>query len=78
MEFEVVLVGSVYEMGELLIAPMREVITSEAPKANLVRLTSPPVIGGVLLAMQQVGLNIYTLREQLIKSTQALLNKSIT
>jgi N-acetylglucosamine kinase-like BadF-type ATPase len=78
MEFEVVLVGSVYEMGELLIAPMREVITSEAPKANLVRLTSPPVIGGVLLAMQQIGLNIYTLREQLIKTTQALLNKLIT
>ncbi len=59
LEFEVVLVGSVYEMGELLIAPMREVITSEAQKATLVRLSSPPVIGGVLLAMEQVGLNPY-------------------
>jgi N-acetylglucosamine kinase-like BadF-type ATPase len=78
LEFEVVLVGSVYEMGELLIAPMREVITSEAQKATLVRLSSPPVIGGVLLAMEQVGLNPYMLREPLIKSTQGLLNKSIT
>jgi N-acetylglucosamine kinase-like BadF-type ATPase len=78
LEFEVVLVGSVYEMGEFLIGPMREVITSEAPKACLVRLQCPPVIGGVLLAVQQVGLKIYTLREQLIKSTQVMLNKIIT
>jgi N-acetylglucosamine kinase-like BadF-type ATPase len=77
LEFEVVLVGSVYEMGELLIAPMREVITSEAPKARLVRLSSPPVIGGVLLAMEQVGLDPFMVREQLIKSTSVLLNKII-
>jgi N-acetylglucosamine kinase-like BadF-type ATPase len=77
LEFEVVLVGSVYEMGELLIAPMREVITSKAQKATLVRLSSPPVIGGVLLAMEQVGLNPYMLREPLIRSTQGLLNTGI-
>jgi N-acetylglucosamine kinase-like BadF-type ATPase len=74
LEFEVVLVGSVYEMGEFLIGPMREVITAEAPKAKLIRLSSPPVVGGVLLAMEQVGLNPYPLREHLINSTRLLLN----
>ncbi len=69
LEFEVVLVGSLYEMGEMLIAPMRRVITSEAPSARLVRLSSPPVVGGVLLAMEQVGENPSPLREHLIKST---------
>ncbi len=72
-EFEVVLVGSIYEMGEMIITPMREVIISEAPKAQLVRLSSPPVVGGVLLAMEQVGIAPYLLRDHLIKSTLAYL-----
>jgi len=69
-DFEVVLVGSVYEMGEMIIGPMRRVITSEAPKADLLRLSSPPVVGGVLLAMEQVGVNPSALREHLINSTR--------
>jgi len=76
MEFEVVLVGSLYEMGEMIITPMRNVITSEAPKAHLVRLSSPPVVGGVLLAMEQVGVNPSPLRDHLIKSTLAFLQNN--
>lgn len=78
LEFEVVLVGSIYEMGEMLIAHMRQVIIAEAPKANLVRLSAPPVVGGVLLAMEQVGLNPFPLREYLIKSTRILLNEKMS
>ncbi len=73
-EFEVVLVGSLYGMGEMLIAPMRQIIQSEAPNARLVRLSAPPVVGGVLLAMEQVGINPSPLRDHLIKSTQRYLN----
>jgi hypothetical protein len=69
-----VLVGSLYEMGEMLIEPMRQVITFEAPHARLVRLSSPPVVGGVLLAMEQLGLNPSHLREHLIKSTRVYIN----
>jgi N-acetylglucosamine kinase-like BadF-type ATPase len=72
--FEVVLVGSLYEMGEMLIDPMREVIHIEAPKACLVRLATPPVVGGVLLAMQQAGINFSTIRQNLINSTCSLLS----
>jgi N-acetylglucosamine kinase-like BadF-type ATPase len=77
-EFEVVLVGSLYEMGEMLIAPMRAVITSEAPQARLVKLSSPPVVGGVLLAMEQVGLDPAPVREPLIASTRSLIREKIT
>lgn len=70
LEFEVVLVGSLYEMDEMLIAPMRKVITSEAPHARLVRLSAPPVVGGVLLAMEQVGLVPSGIRQHLINSTR--------
>ncbi len=68
-KFEVVLVGSVYEMGEIIIGPMRQVIIAEAPHARLVRLSAPPVVGGILLAMQQVALDPTPIREYLIQST---------
>jgi N-acetylglucosamine kinase-like BadF-type ATPase len=74
-EFEVVLVGSLYEMGEMFIEPMRYVITSEAPHARLIRLSAPPVVGGVLLAMEQLGLDPSPLRDHLIKSTQLFINE---
>ncbi len=69
LEFDVILVGSLYQMGEMLIAPMRQVITSEAPRARLITLSAPPVVGGVLLAMQQVGLDPSVIRQPLIQST---------
>src|SRR4030042_2319429 len=77
LEFEVVLVGSLYAMGEMLIAPMRQVIWAEAPKAKLVRLTAPPVVGGLLLAMEQVGINPSSLREYLIESTRKFLHDKL-
>jgi N-acetylglucosamine kinase-like BadF-type ATPase len=52
--FDVVLGGSFFEAGEMLTAPMRAVVTAVAPQAQFVRLTAPPVTGGVMLAMEQV------------------------
>ena len=40
------------------------------------RLTAPPVVGGVLLGMEQVGLNGRAIRERLIETTKVLLNSS--
>jgi N-acetylglucosamine kinase-like BadF-type ATPase len=54
--FDVVLSGSLYKAGQPLIETMRQTIQAAAPKANLVRLEAPPVVGGVLLGMEQVGL----------------------
>ena len=55
LEFEVVLVGSMFDAGPLLIEPMRENIISLAPGAQLVRLAAPPVTGAVLLGMEAAG-----------------------
>ena len=73
--FEVVLVGSVYNGGERLIGPMRDAILAEAPAARLVRLTAPPVVGAVLLGMQQAGLPAASLRPALVATTRTLLGK---
>jgi N-acetylglucosamine kinase-like BadF-type ATPase len=71
-EFEVVLAGSFFKGSPVLVEVMRETII--APGAQLVRLDAPPVVGGVVLGMQQVGLNPTALREQLIASTNKLLS----
>ena len=71
--FDVVLSGSLYKGGETLIAPMREAIQAVAPGANLVRLSAPPVVGGVLLGMEQVGLDTAVRRQRLLESANALM-----
>jgi N-acetylglucosamine kinase-like BadF-type ATPase len=72
LDFEVVMSGSLYDGGPALSEAMRETIHAVAPGARLVRLTAPPVVGGVLLGMEQVGLNPSPLRQTLIESTNEL------
>lgn len=54
--FDVVLVGSMFNSGEILIQPMRETVLPLAPGARFVKLSAPPVVGAVLLAMEQAQL----------------------
>jgi len=73
LDFDVVLAGSFYNGSPLIGETMRQTIHTVAPGARLVRLTVPPVVGGVLLGMEQAGLNPLPLREALIRSTDELL-----
>jgi N-acetylglucosamine kinase-like BadF-type ATPase len=52
LAFDVVMTGSMFEGGPMLIEPMRETIQSLAPKARIVRLNAPPVIGAAILGME--------------------------
>src|SRR5690606_5153457 len=56
LTFDVVLAGSLFKGGPLLVEPLSEAIHEVAPHARLVRLSAPPVVGGVLLGMEQAGL----------------------
>ncbi|MGB4868891.1 MAG: BadF/BadG/BcrA/BcrD ATPase family protein [Candidatus Promineifilaceae bacterium] len=53
--FDVVLAGSMFSGGPLLIGPMWQTIQEFAPQARLVNLDVPPVIGAVVLGMVQGG-----------------------
>jgi N-acetylglucosamine kinase-like BadF-type ATPase len=64
--FDVVLSGSFYNGSKLLQESMAETVHAVAPQARFVRLEAPPVIGGVLLAMEQVGLDTAAVRSALI------------
>jgi N-acetylglucosamine kinase-like BadF-type ATPase len=72
LSFDVVLVGSLYDGGPLLIEAMRRTIHAVAPGARLVGLTAPPVVGGVLLGVEQAGLDGRAIRGLLIETSQAL------
>ncbi len=52
LAFDVVMTGSMFQGGPLLIDPMRETIHNFAPKARLVRLHLPPVLGAAILGME--------------------------
>jgi N-acetylglucosamine kinase-like BadF-type ATPase len=73
--FEVVLIGSLHDGHPLLADALRRTILKTAPKATFVRLTVPPVVGGVLLGMEQGGLNGYAIRDRLVCTTRAMLGK---
>lgn len=67
--FDVVLIGSVFNAGEQVIAPLQKTILSFAPEARLVRLSVPPVVGAVLFAAEACGIPPRQIRTTLIQST---------
>ncbi|HEX9617129.1 MAG TPA: hypothetical protein VGA03_06905, partial [Anaerolineales bacterium] len=60
LAFDVMLVGSMFNGGPLLVEPMRQTIEAFAPGARLVRLSAPPVTGAVVLGMEAAGFQIST------------------
>jgi N-acetylglucosamine kinase-like BadF-type ATPase len=71
--FDVVLIGSLFDGHPLLAESMRTTIHLTAPGARLFRLTVPPVVGGVVLGMQEAGQDARPVRSKLIETTRDLL-----
>ena len=72
-EFEVVLIGSIFESGDIYINPLRDTIHKLAPQAKLVKLEAPPVVGAVILGMQKAGLETASIHKNLMESTKAFI-----
>ena len=69
LRFDVVMTGSMFNGGAMLIEPMRETIHALAPHAQLVQLTVPPVVGAILLGMEAGSLAITSLIRKNLKAT---------
>ena len=69
-EVEIIQSGSVFEAGELIMKPMRELVLEHCPRAKLIRLDGPPVVGAVILGMEQTGFDGYAIRETMIRSAK--------
>lgn len=73
LDFDLVLAGSLYNGGPLLIEPMVERVHAVAPRAHFVQLAAPPVAGAVLLGMEMSGPLVLEIRDSLLASTNELL-----
>jgi N-acetylglucosamine kinase-like BadF-type ATPase len=76
-EFDVVLIGSLFDGHPLMTESMHSTIHPVAPGARLIRLTVPPVVGGVILGMQSAGLDTRLIRSNLIETTRKLLAETM-
>jgi hypothetical protein len=56
-----VMIGSMFDAGPVLTDPMRRKVQTEAPRARFLRLSSPPVVGAAILALEQ---GAFTVSEQ--------------
>ncbi|HUF00517.1 MAG TPA: BadF/BadG/BcrA/BcrD ATPase family protein [Anaerolineales bacterium] len=78
LAFDVVMTGSMFEGGPMLIEPMRDTIHKLAPKARLVRLSVPPVIGAVMLGMEAGTLSVTPeIRSNMNESVSVLRSVSV-
>ena len=71
-EVEVIQSGSVFDAGDMITDPMRAIVLKHCPRAKLIRLQGPPVVGAVILGMEQAGFDGYAVRSELIQTAKGL------
>lgn len=71
-EVEVIQSGSIFEAGEIITNPMRDVVMEHLPTARIVRLDGPPVVGAVILGMEQAHFDGYVVREKMIRTAKEI------
>lgn len=70
--FDIVLMGSVFDAGQIFIEPFTEIIHGYAPCAIIKKLDFPPVIGAVILAAEKFHKFNRQFRQNLIYSSHRL------
>jgi hypothetical protein len=53
---------------------MKDVVLKHCPKAKLIRLDGPPVVGAVLLGMEQAGFDGYSVRDVMVKTAKSVIS----
>ena len=71
-EVEIIQSGSVFDAGVIITDPMREIVIKHLPKAKLIRLDGPPVVGAVILGMEQARFGGYAVRENIIRTAKEI------
>lgn len=74
-EVEVIQSGSVFQAGELITDPMRDLVLQYCPKAKLIRLDGPPVVGAVILGMEQADHDGYAVRDRMVQTAKEMVGK---
>jgi len=72
---EIIQSGSVFEAGELITEPMKELVLKHCPKAKLIRLDGPPVVGAAILGMEQAGFDGYAVRDVMVRTAKEVVSE---
>lgn len=67
---EIIQSGSVFDAGLAITEPMAGIVMQHCPRARLIRLAGPPVVGAVLLGMEQANFDGYAVRETMIRTAK--------
>ena len=73
-EVEIIQSGSVFDAGEMITEPMKELVLKHCPRAKLIRLDGPPVVGAVILGMEQAGFDGYAVRDVMVQTAKEIIN----
>jgi len=70
---EVIQSGSIFEAGEIVTNPMKDIVLKHCPKAKLKRLDGAPVVGAVILGMEAAGFDGYAVRDEMVKTAKEII-----
>lgn len=71
-DVDIIQSGSVFDAGAIITEPMCEVVLKHCPHAKLIRLDGPPVVGAVILGMEQAGFDGYAVRDNMVRTAKEL------
>jgi len=71
-EVEIIQSGSIFEAGAILTDPMQKVVLQHCPRAIIKRLDGPPVVGAVILGMEQAHFKGYAVRDVMVRTAKEL------
>jgi N-acetylglucosamine kinase-like BadF-type ATPase len=69
---EVIQSGSIFDAGEILMRPMHDLVLRHCPQAKIIRLQGPPVVGTVILGMEQAGVDGFAVRDELTRGAKEI------
>ncbi len=72
-EVEVIQSGSIFEAGEIITDPMKDIVPKHCPTAKLKRLEGAPVVGAVILGMEVAGFDGYAMRAEIVKTAKEIM-----
>jgi hypothetical protein len=67
-----VLAGSFYKGSPLIAEWISEAIRNVAPRAEVIRLEAPPVVGSALLGVEAAGQAFTAIRERVVQAASAV------
>ena len=71
-EVEIIQSGSIFEAGQVITDPMRDLVIEHCPQARLIRLDGPPAVGAVILGMEQADCDGYAIRDRIVRTAKEI------